>query len=114
MSTVTITDDPAIAPWREDKPFIENCAFEPSRRPPLKIGGETGNTLLDMSETMIVVALGHLPNNGEPLLWWQWFRVTSPHLGMILPRRSIRMQSVRDYTGPITPAMWAVIRKYWA
>lgn len=98
---------PPRGPAGLDGVLIDSCAFtetvakrEP--RPPLFQNRRTGNVFLVLEgPTLVYVAIspghGYTPNQpeilGQPFRYWKADDI--------------------PYTGPITPAMWAIIRKWW-
>lgn len=91
---------------------IEGCVFtemvakrEP--RPPLIEAAYTGNINLDMPDFLV-----HLKNGPRFRLGQYGYMV--PYPGAVIPKeRNHFTAGARPYTGPITPSMWAIIRKWW-
>lgn len=95
------------APATLDGVSIQDCRFTESvgkrePRPPLVIGPTTQNIWLRIDREVVCIAPGPMGTT-----------MVAGRLVNIWPGFRMRLIDAIPYTGPITPAMWAIIRKYW-
>ena len=103
---------PPRGPAGLDGVLIDSCAFtetvgKKEPRPPLIEAVYTGNINLDMPDFLVYLKNGPRFHLGE-------YSYATPYPGLVIPKERNQFASgARPYTGPITPAMWAIIRRWW-